>query len=327
MGSKAIFLDRDDTLIDDPGYINNPKQVRLLSGTAEALVEMKKMGYLLIVVTNQSAIARGIVTEKILERIHQRMKELLAIENAYIDEIYYCPYHPEGVIPKYRKESDFRKPKPGMLLKAAEDLDIDLEQSWAIGNSYRDVIAGRDAGCRTILINSPSKPAAKKLTDPEPDHKAVNIKEAVNIIKRSYHQNVSESGRTVNIATAVSQLQEPEKTQPIQQEPEPMEENVHETLETPIKHKDSIHTDKTHGLLEEIAGLLRSARRSEMFDEFSLVKVAAGAFQVLAVFCVLLSLGFLLNKDRDVSSVHTAIGYAIILQLMAIAFYVMHDRK
>ncbi len=118
MPYKAIFLDRDDTLIEDPGYISSPDQVKLLEGVPQALSELKSLGYKLIVVTNQSAVARGIITEKVLETIHNRLCSLLAEHGVYLDAIYYCPYHPDGVIPKYRKESNDRKPNPGMLLTA-----------------------------------------------------------------------------------------------------------------------------------------------------------------------------------------------------------------
>ena len=188
MSNKAIFLDRDETLIEDPGYINNPEQVKLLDGVAEALIELKALGYKLIVATNQSAVARGIVTEKVLGEIHDRLRQLLSRKNAFLDGIYYCPYHPDGVVPKYRKESDCRKPNPGMLQQAAAEMDIDLSQSWCLGNSQRDVEAGRRAGCRTILIDTPShhKPTGPSLLPAgvAPDHRAVNIKEAVNIIKK-----------------------------------------------------------------------------------------------------------------------------------------------
>jgi D,D-heptose 1,7-bisphosphate phosphatase len=183
MAEKAVFLDRDDTLIEDPGYISDPSQVKLLPGVANSLIDLKDMGYKLIVVSNQSAVARGIVTEDVLEKIHAKLKGLLSRKGAYFDGLYYCPYHPEGSIPKYRKDSDMRKPNPGMLLKAAEDMDIDLGSSWMIGDKYDDVAAGKRAGCRTVLINSSIKPAVKVKKDPDPDHKAVNIVEAVNIIK------------------------------------------------------------------------------------------------------------------------------------------------
>jgi len=150
MSEKAIFLDRDNTLIEDPGYISSPEQVKLLDGVAEALVELKAFGYKLIVVTNQSAVARGIVTEKVLGEIHKRLEQLLSEKNAFLDRIYYCPYHPKGVVAKYRKESDCRKPNPGMLLRAAEEMDIDLGQSWCVGNSISDMEAGLRAGCKTI---------------------------------------------------------------------------------------------------------------------------------------------------------------------------------
>lgn len=189
MADKAVFLDRDDTLIEDPGYISDPSQVVLLAGVADALIGLKKMGYKTIVVSNQSGVARGIVTEEVLKQIHTRLKGLLSRQGAYIDAIYYCPFHPDGNIAKYRKESEMRKPNPGMLLKAAEDMDIDLENSWMVGDSYRDIAAGKKVGCRTILINSSVKPAVKTIEDPDPDNKAVNIVEAANIIKMFERQS------------------------------------------------------------------------------------------------------------------------------------------
>ena len=93
MGNAAIFLDRDDTIIEDPGYINDPEQVKLLPGVTDALSQLKKMGYKLVVVTNQSAVARGMVSEEVLEEIHERLRKLLGRKRVYLDGIYYCPYH------------------------------------------------------------------------------------------------------------------------------------------------------------------------------------------------------------------------------------------
>jgi D-glycero-D-manno-heptose 1,7-bisphosphate phosphatase len=183
MNKKAVFLDRDNTIIEDPGYISEPDQVKLLPGAAESIAALKKMGFNIVIVTNQSAVARGLITEETLAEIHQRLKQLLMRQNAEIDAIYYCPYHPEGIVEQYKSESQLRKPAPGMLLKAKKEMDLDLDQSWLIGDSYRDIAAGKTAGCRTILINSSIKPVYKQKGDPDPDREAVNIKEAVNIIK------------------------------------------------------------------------------------------------------------------------------------------------
>lgn len=188
MSDKAIFLDRDGTLIEDPGYLNDPEQVKLLEGVAEALAELRTMGYKLIVVSNQSAVARGLVTEKVLDEIHNRLNQLLAARQVHLDRIYYCPYHPDGVIGKYRKDSDLRKPNPGMLLTAADEMGIDLSDSWLIGNSTSDIEAGLRAGCKTILINRSLDYKQSKPNQPSPDYKGVNMKEAVNIIKKHHRR-------------------------------------------------------------------------------------------------------------------------------------------
>jgi D-glycero-D-manno-heptose 1,7-bisphosphate phosphatase len=152
----AVFLDRDNTLIEDPGYLRDASGVRLLNGAGQAVSRLRAAGYPVIVVTNQSGIARGLITEDDVAAIHQRMQELLASAGAHVDAIYYCPYlnGEEAVRPEYRVESDLRKPKPGMLLLAAREHAIDLSRSWMIGDSQRDVQAGRAAGCRTILLSA-----------------------------------------------------------------------------------------------------------------------------------------------------------------------------
>lgn len=184
MPDRAVFFDRDNTLIEDPGYISHPSQVKLLPGAAEALARIKKLGYKLVVVSNQSGVARGIVSEKVLQEIHHRLQQLLAVEGALLDKIFYCPYHPAGVVEKYRRESDLRKPSPGMLLMAAEQMDLDLSRCWMVGDTYDDITAGHRADCRTILINPPPKYKLPAAGQPKPDYQAVNIKEAANIIRR-----------------------------------------------------------------------------------------------------------------------------------------------
>ena len=333
MSNKAIFLDRDDTLIEDPGYINDPDQVKLLDGAAEALIELKALGYKLVVITNQSAVARGIVTEKVLAEIHERMRQLLAQENAFLDDIYYCPYHPEGVVPKYRKESDYRKPNPGMLLEAADDMNIDLGESWCIGNSSRDVQAGSRAGCKTVLVDAPShqRQAGSPISSEgaSPDYKAVNIKEAVNIIKKHLRSPGDEKPQSREAAAEVtepaheaakdvSETAEPEP-QAQQREPEPEQQEQSPERQIP--------TTTTDELLGGILAQLKSMQRTEMFDEFSVMRLMAGVVQVLVLFCLLVTVWFLMSPSRQDNLVFMALGFAIVLQLMALTFYTMHGRR
>lgn len=155
---KAIFLDRDGTINRYVGFLRDINQFELLPGVIEAIKSINDSGYLCIVVTNQPVIARGEVTEDELKCIHNKMETLLGEAGVYVDAIYYCPHHPdkgfEGEISGLKIECECRKPKPGMLLKAAKDFNIELNQSWMIGDGERDIKAGNAAGCKTLLIVS-----------------------------------------------------------------------------------------------------------------------------------------------------------------------------
>lgn len=155
---KAIFLDRDGTINKYVGFLRDIDEFELLDGAADAIKKINASGYLAIVVTNQPVIARGEVSFEELERIHNKMETLLGKEGAYLDAIYYCPHHPhkgyEGERPELKFDCDCRKPKPGMLLKAAQDFNIDLAQSWMIGDGENDIRAGQNAGCQTAFIGN-----------------------------------------------------------------------------------------------------------------------------------------------------------------------------
>lgn len=155
---KAIFLDRDGTINKYVGFLRNIDDFELLLGVEEAIKRINASGYLAIVVTNQPVIARGEVTVPQLQEIHNKMETLLGSEGAYLDAIYYCPHHPhmgyEGEIPELKINCDCRKPKPGMLLRAAEDFNIDLNNSWMVGDGENDIKAGKAAGCMTALIGA-----------------------------------------------------------------------------------------------------------------------------------------------------------------------------
>lgn len=153
---RAIFLDRDGTINRYIGFLHKPEELELIPGVGEAIRRINESGYLAVVVTNQPVIARGEATRAELDEIHRRMATLLGREGAYTDALYYCPHHPdkgfEGEIAELKIDCDCRKPKPGLLLQAARDLNIDLSASWMIGDSEADVEAGEAAGCRSLRV-------------------------------------------------------------------------------------------------------------------------------------------------------------------------------
>ena len=158
---RAVFLDRDGTINKYAGFLRNIDEFELLDGVAEAIKKINASGYLAIVVTNQPVIARGEVSFEELQEIHNKMETLLGEQGAYVDAIYFCPHHPHkgyaGEKPELKIDCECRKPKPGMLIQAAKDFNIDLKNSWMIGDGENDILAGKNAGCHTALIQSEQK--------------------------------------------------------------------------------------------------------------------------------------------------------------------------
>jgi histidinol-phosphate phosphatase family protein len=150
-GRRAVLLDRDGTLIADPGYLSDPEQVALLPHAAGALAELARRGYLLVLVSNQSGVGRGLITPRQAREVHDRFVAVLAEAGVELDASYYCPHAP-GV------GCACRKPQPGLLLEAAREHGIDLEHSIMIGNSATDIEAGRAVGAFTILLASDESP-------------------------------------------------------------------------------------------------------------------------------------------------------------------------
>jgi D-glycero-D-manno-heptose 1,7-bisphosphate phosphatase len=152
--AKAIFLDKDGTLIPDIPYNINPELITLMPDAIGGLKQLTEEGYLLIIVTNQAGVARGYFTEDKLSNVERRINYLLKEQGIRLSGFYYCAHHPQGTINEYIKDCDCRKPEPGMLLKAAKEHHIDLSASWMIGDILNDVEAGNRAGCKTVLINN-----------------------------------------------------------------------------------------------------------------------------------------------------------------------------
>ncbi len=178
---RAVFLDRDNTLIDNKGDLGDPDLVRLLPGAADAAARLRAAGFSLIVVTNQGGVARGVFTEQDMHAVNGRVEMLLAQATglpSVIDRFYSCPYHPEGALDAYRRRHPWRKPAPGMLHAARDELGVDLEASWLVGDQPRDILAGRAAGCRTILIGDGGPEAHTA----EPDERVASIADAARVI-------------------------------------------------------------------------------------------------------------------------------------------------
>lgn len=158
---KAVFLDRDGTLNEYRGFVKSPDEFELIEGVPEAVKAINNSGYLAIVVSNQPVVARGECSFSMLEQIHNKLETELGKQGAYVDAIYFCPHHPDkgfaGEVPALKIDCECRKPKPGMLLKAAEDYNIDLSQSYMVGDSMRDMEAGIAAGCKTVYIGGDSE--------------------------------------------------------------------------------------------------------------------------------------------------------------------------
>lgn len=150
----AIFLDRDGVIIEEVNYLSHPDQVKLIPGAAKAINTLNSLKIPVIIVSNQAGVAKGFFPITQIPLVHERLNQLLARENAHVDAIYYCPHHSEGSVPEYSFQCKCRKPKPGMLLEAEEKLNLNLTQSWLIGDNITDMEAAASVGCNSILVRT-----------------------------------------------------------------------------------------------------------------------------------------------------------------------------
>ncbi len=188
---KVVFLDRDGVInADSPDYIKSWGEFRFLPGSLDAIRRLTEGGFAVIVITNQSAVGRGMISEETLRDIHRRMRKAITESGGEITDIFYCPHRPD-------EECGCRKPKPGMIMEAARRYDIDLSAAWMIGDSAKDIECGRNAGCgRTILVETGTGINAKRILESKnimPDHIARNLSDAADHInsKESIHGNTT----------------------------------------------------------------------------------------------------------------------------------------
>lgn len=186
----AVFFDRDGTLIEHVHHLTDPLQVRVIVGAGTALSKLREVGFACIVVTNQSVIGRGLLTVEGLERIHGVMRSQLLRDGGELDGVYFCPVAPSVICQRTVEHRD-RKPGPGMLLRAAEDFSLDLGQSWIVGDSLSDMLAGRNAGHLTTILVRTGQGRLVDATDSAIDHVAESVSEAARLIRRSAAEKMS----------------------------------------------------------------------------------------------------------------------------------------
>ncbi|HSW45780.1 MAG TPA: HAD family hydrolase [Phycisphaerae bacterium] len=289
MSKAAIFWDRDDTLIADPGYLDDPGKVELLPGSAEAVRRLAEAGFENIIVTNQSGVARGLFDEATLQKIHERVRELFSQAGATIDAIYHCPYLPgdEAVVERYRRDSDLRKPRPGMLLQASLERKVDLASSWSIGNSLRDAQAGRGAGTRTIMIirDEPDGQKQKELErNPAVDFVVGSPEQAVEIVLK------------------------------------------HTRSASPAGGKKQTGGDAA-ATLDEILSFLRMVDRRSQHEDFSLSRLAGTVIQLGAIAAFLWSVfGWVFLPEELLGNHLMRVTLAVFLQMLALTFFVISSR-
>jgi D-glycero-D-manno-heptose 1,7-bisphosphate phosphatase len=183
MGRRAIIMDRDGTLCEEVGYVNHVSRIRVPERSVRAVRLANEAGFQTVVVTNQAGVARGYFEEALILDVHDRIREVLADGGARLDGMYYCPHHPSAGEAPYRRDCDCRKPGPGMLLRASREMGIDLRRSYMVGDSPKDIEAGRAAGATTILLRTGyGRGEIEHRSDRwsvRPDHVAEDLLEAV----------------------------------------------------------------------------------------------------------------------------------------------------
>jgi len=183
---RAVFIDRDGTISEEVGYINHPSRFHVFPYAAAAIKQLNDAGWLAIVVTNQAGVARGYFSEDMIQTVHAEMTKELEDGGARLDAVYYCAHHPSVGEPPYRFDCDCRKPKPGLIAHAARDFNIDLAESWMVGDRYSDVELARNAGVKSMFVLSGYGRGEwehqRSSWTEQPDQVAENLLEAVRVI-------------------------------------------------------------------------------------------------------------------------------------------------
>jgi len=324
MKRPAVFFDRDNTLIVSDGYLGDPDKVVLIDGAADAIARARQLGFATVIVSNQSGVARGMFEEDAVHAVNERLDEMLRDQNphAVIDRHEFCPYRPDATVERYRQDSDLRKPKPGMILRAAEAMALDLERSWLVGDAPRDIEAGKAAGCRTILFTPPgvtASPAANESSDVKPDHSVHTLKNAIEYI--AAHRTPEQEQEDRRAMSIPHHPHIPPRVESAAREDDPSAETPMPTLHAHDPARGE-RDKRLLGLAEQILDELRRSKEQPIQD-FSVTKMLAGITQVLTLAVLFMSY---LNRAEPMNLLNTMI-FALILQTMTIALLVMNKQR
>jgi D-glycero-D-manno-heptose 1,7-bisphosphate phosphatase len=278
------------------GYVSRPEQVRLLPDAAEGMRRLAEAGYALVLVSNQSGVARGFFDEKDLKAVHDRLEDLLSRQGVRLDGAYYCPYlaGPEAVVEAYRVESELRKPKPGMLLQGAEELELDLSRSWMVGNSLADVLAGQAAGCGTILLCETFELSEAEV---RPTYYARDLNRAADLILSQTEAEM--------VTSSASREGQPNSTEPQAPADPPPARGAGPELEMLAKIHDQLE---------------RSNRQTRQRD-FSVVRLVGALLQMFAV--VTAAWGFVTLVGNSYDAATARLMLACFFQLAAVSAFIM----
>ncbi|OGB90771.1 hypothetical protein A2625_06990 [candidate division WOR-1 bacterium RIFCSPHIGHO2_01_FULL_53_15] len=176
---KAVFLDRDGTIIEDTGYITSPAEIKFIPGSIEAIKKLNEAGYKVIVISNQAGVARGILSENMVQTIDKAIYRQVLSGGGHIDASYYCPHHPEHGVYPYKQICECRKPRPGLIKKAVKEKEIELAGSFMVGDKSSDIETGQCTGLKTVFVRTGHGRAEEKALKEKPDHIANDLAEAV----------------------------------------------------------------------------------------------------------------------------------------------------
>jgi D-glycero-D-manno-heptose 1,7-bisphosphate phosphatase len=306
MKRPAIFFDRDNTLIASDGYLGDPARVTLVEGAALTVARARQLGFAVVVFSNQSGVARGMFSEDDVRAVNARIDELLREANpeAVVDRHEFCPYHPQATVAAYCRESDLRKPGPGMIYAAAQSLALDLSKSWVIGDAARDIEAGHAAGLRTVLFTDPrlpASPAAATRSRVAPERTVSTLGEAMDYISQARHRDPPASPR----------IESPPGSADADEEPPPPQR--------PAMQSDP--STKLQAVAEQILQEVRRQNEHAPID-FSVSKLLAGIAQVISLAVVFAAY---LYRNETTAFLGLLI-FAVWIQCVTVALLVM-ERK